>query len=179
MSDSLGPHGLQDTRLLCPVLYLPEFAQTHVHWVGDAIQLEQPLLPPSPPTFKSFPALGSSPMGLFSSGGQSIGASTSASVLPMNIQYWFPLSLTGLSSLQSKRLSRIFFRTAIWKHQFFSPQAGFVPFFSPSLARFMSFQRGTALPIMYQRCMITTWFNTWINWHLSVFSNRKLPWFPF
>ena len=67
---------------------------------------------------RSFPASGSFPLSLpFASGGQSIGAS--ASVLPMNIQGWFPLGLTDLISLQSKGLSRVFFRTTIWKHQFF------------------------------------------------------------
>ena len=70
---------------------LPEFTQTHVHWVGDAIQLSHPLLFPSP-RFQSFPASGSFQMSqFFASGGQSIRVSASASVLPMNIQYWFPL----------------------------------------------------------------------------------------
>ena len=65
--------------------YLLEFAQTHVHLVSDTIQPSHPLLPPSP--FASFPASGSSQMSrLFASGGQSIGASASASDLPMNIQ---------------------------------------------------------------------------------------------
>ena len=59
---------------------------------------------------------------LFESGGQSIGASASASVLPMNIQGWFPLGLTGLISLQSKGLSRVFSSTKIQKRQFFSIQ---------------------------------------------------------
>ena len=59
---------------------------------------------------------------LFTSGGQNIGASASASVLPMNIQGWFPLGLTGLISLKSKGLSRIFSRTTVQKHQFFSAQ---------------------------------------------------------
>ena len=58
----------------------------------------------------------------FTSGSQSIGASTSASVLPMNIQGWFPLGLTGLTCLKSKRLSRVFSRTTVQKHQFFSTQ---------------------------------------------------------
>ena len=73
-----------------PVLhYLPEFAQTSVHWVGDAIQSSHPLLPPSSPSPQSFPASGSFPMSqLFSSGGQSTGASTSASGLPNNLQDW-------------------------------------------------------------------------------------------
>ena len=74
---------------------------------------------------QSFPASGSFPLSwLFDSGGQSIGAS--ASVLPMNVQVWFPLGLTGLISLQYKRLSRVLFSTTIKKHQSFSPQVFFV-----------------------------------------------------
>ena len=70
-----------------------------------------------------FPASQSFPMSrLFASNGQSIGASASASVLPMNIQGWFPLGLTGLISLMSKGLSRVFSRTTTQKHQFFSTQ---------------------------------------------------------
>ena len=70
---------------------------------------------------QSFPASGSFPMSpLFPSGGLSIGASATASVLPMNIQGWFPLGLAGLISLLSKGLSRVFSSTTIWKHQFFS-----------------------------------------------------------
>ena len=72
---------------------------------------------------QTFPASGSFLMSqLFTSGSQSIGASTSASVLPMNIQGWFPLGLTGLTCLKSKRLSRVFSRTTVQKHQFFSTQ---------------------------------------------------------
>ena len=72
---------------------------------------------------QSFPASGPFPTSwLFVSGVQSIGASVSASVLPMNIEGWFPLGLTGLISLQSKGLSRVFASTTIWKHQFFSAQ---------------------------------------------------------
>ena len=58
----------------------------------------------------------------FTSGGQSIGVSASASVLPMNIQGWFPLGLTGLIPLLSKGLSRVFCSTTVWKHQFFGTQ---------------------------------------------------------
>ena len=66
------------------------------------------------------PASGSFPVSeLFTSGGQSIGASASASVLPMNIQAWFPLGLIGLISLLSKGLSRVFSSITVWKHQFF------------------------------------------------------------
>ena len=72
---------------------------------------------------KSFPVSGSFQMSqFFASGGQSIGASASASVLQMNIQDWFPLGLTGLISLQSKGLSRVFSSTTIQKHQLFSAQ---------------------------------------------------------
>ena len=69
---------------------------------------------------QSFPASGSFPVSqLFASGGQSTGASASVSVLPMNIQDWFPLTLTGLVTLQSKGLSRVFSNTTVQKHQFF------------------------------------------------------------
>ena len=72
---------------------------------------------------QSFPASGSFPMSqFFALGGQSIGASASASVLPMNIQDWFPLRWTGWISLQSKGLSRVFSNTTVQKHQFFSAQ---------------------------------------------------------
>ena len=99
-----------------PVHHQPlELAQTPVHRVSYAIQPSHPLLSPSPPAFNL-----SQQQGLFqffTSGGQSIGASSSASVLPMNIQDWFPLGLTGLISLQSKGLSRTFSNTTVQKHQ--------------------------------------------------------------
>ena len=89
--------------------YLPEFAQTHIHWVIDAIQPSQT---PFSSCSQSFPAIGSFPMTqVFASGGQSIGASVSAIVFPRNIQSWFPLGLTGLISLLSKGLSRVFSST--------------------------------------------------------------------
>ena len=106
-----------------PVLhYLPEFAQTHVHWVDEPIQPSH-LLSPFSSCLQSFPALGSfSVSWLFASGGQSIGASASASVLPMNIKDWFLLGLTSLISLQSKGLSRVFSNTTVQNYQFFSAQ---------------------------------------------------------
>ena len=74
--------------------HLLEFAQTHVHWVHDGIQLFHPRLSPSPPAFNLLPASGSFPVSrIFASGGQSIGASASASIFPMNIQGSFPLRL--------------------------------------------------------------------------------------
>ena len=79
--------------------------------------------PPISSCPQSFPASGSFPMSrLFPSGGQSIGASASETALPMNNQGWFPLGLTGLISLQSKGLSRVFSSTTVQKHQFFSSQ---------------------------------------------------------
>ena len=82
---------------------LPEFAQTHVHWVSDDIQSSDPLSSPLLPTFNFFPAPGSFQMSqFFMSGGQSIEVSASASVLPINIQDWFPLGWTGWISLQSR-----------------------------------------------------------------------------
>ena len=107
-----------------PVLhYLLEFSQSHVHWASDAIQ---PPHPPSPP-FTSFPqscpASGSFPVSwLFSSSGQNIGVSASVSVVPMNIQGWFPLGWTSLISLLSKGLSRVSSSTTIQKHQIFRVQ---------------------------------------------------------
>ena len=72
---------------------------------------------------QSFPASGSFPLSqFFASDGQSIGVSASASVLPMNIQDWFPLGWTGWISLQSKGLSRVFSNITVQKHQFFSTQ---------------------------------------------------------
>ena len=86
-----------------PVLhYLPEFAQTHVCWVGDAIQSSRPLSSPSPPALNLSHHQHLFPVSwLFASGSQSIGVSASASVLLMSIQDWFPLGLTGLIFLQS------------------------------------------------------------------------------
>ena len=106
-----------------PVLhYLLEYAQTHVHWVCDAIQPSHPLslfllLLSIFPSIRSFPV-----NWLCTLGGQRIGISASASVLTMNIQVWLPLGLTGLISLRSRRFSRVFSSTTIWKHQFFGTQ---------------------------------------------------------
>ena len=101
---------------------LPDFTQTHVCWVSDAVQPCHPLSPFSSCP-QSFPASESFPVSqLFTSSDQSIGASVSASVLPMNIQGWFPLGLTGLISLLSKGCSRVFSNTTVWKCKFFGTQ---------------------------------------------------------
>ena len=122
VSNSLQPHGLQHTRLPCPSP-TPEACSNSCplsQWCHPAISSS---VIPFSSCFQSFPASGSFPMSLlFASGGQSIGASASASGLPMNIQGWFPLGLTGLVSLQSKGLSRVFSSTTVRKHQFFGTQ---------------------------------------------------------
>ena len=102
--------------------YLLEFAQIHIHWVGDVIEPSHPLSPLLllPSTFPSIRVFSSGRF--FTSGGQSIGPSASASVLPMNIQGWFPLGLTSYISLLSKGLSREFFSTTVQKYQFFGVQ---------------------------------------------------------
>ena len=86
-----------------PVLhYLTEYAQTHVHWISDAISSSVTSFSSWP---QSFPVLGSFPMSqIFDSGSQSIGASASTLFLPVNIQGWFPLGLISLISLKSKWL---------------------------------------------------------------------------
>ena len=84
--------------------HLLELAQTHVHSVGDASQPSHPLSSPSSPAFNLAQHQSLQMSQFFTSGGQSIRVSASASVLPTNIQDWFPLGLTGLISLQSKGL---------------------------------------------------------------------------
>ena len=122
VSDSLRPHELQHARPPCPSptpgVYPNSCASSR--WCHPAISSS---VVPFSSCLQSFPASGSFSMSQFlTSGGHSIGASASASVLPMNIQDWFPLGLTGLISLQSKGLSRVFSSTTIWKHQFFGAQ---------------------------------------------------------
>ena len=125
MSDSLWPHGLQHTRLPCPS---PSPAVCSIscsssQWCHPAISSS---VIPFSSCLQSFPASGSFPMSqFFASGGQIIGISASASVLPMNIQDWFPLAWTGWISLQSKGLSRVFSNTTVQKHQFFNAQLSF------------------------------------------------------
>ena len=121
VSDSLWP--MEYSMPGHPVHHqLPDFTQTHVHWVGDAIQTSHPVVPFSS-CLQSFPATGSFQMSQFvASGGQNIGVSTSALVLPMNSQDWFPLGWMGLISLQSKGRSRVFSNTTVQKLQYFGVQ---------------------------------------------------------
>ena len=122
VSDSLWPHGLQHTRPPCPSPTPGVYSNS-----GPLSQWCHPTISSSVVPFsshlQSFPASGSFQMNqLFVSSGQSIGASASTSVLPMNIQDWFPLKWTGWISLQSKGLSRGFSNTKGQKHQFFGIQ---------------------------------------------------------
>ena len=106
-----------------PVHQLPEFTQTHVHEVSDAIQPSHPLSSPSRPAPKTSQHQGLFPMSqLFALGGRSIGVSALASFLPKNTQDWSPLEWTGWISLQSKGLARVFSNTTVQKHQFFGAQ---------------------------------------------------------
>ena len=122
MSDSLQSHGLQHTRLPWPSP-TPRACSNSCpssRWCHPTISSS---VVPFFSCLQSFPASRSFPVSqFFASGGQSIGVSASVSVLPINIQDWFPLELTGLIFLQSKGISRVFFNTTLQKHQFFDSQ---------------------------------------------------------
>ena len=122
-SNSLQPQGLQCTRLPCPSPPPRAYSNSCplTPWCHPTISSSDDPFSSCP---QSFPASGSFPMSwLFTSGGQNIGASASASILPKNIQGWFPLGLTGLISMPSKGLSRVFSNTTVQKHQFVSTQS--------------------------------------------------------
>ena len=122
VSDSLRPHGLQHARLPCPSPTPGVYSNSCPlnRWCYPSILSS---VIPFFSCLQSFPASESFLMSwLFASGGQNFGASVSASVLPMNIQGWFPLGLTGLFSLQSKELSKVFPNTTVQKHSFFGTQ---------------------------------------------------------
>ena len=116
----LWPHGLQHARPPCPSPTAGVYSNSCLlsRWCHPTISSS---VIPFSSRLQSFPASGFFQMNqLFPSGGQSIGVSASISVLPMNIQNWFPLGWTG--SLQSKELSRVFSNTTVQKHQFFGAQ---------------------------------------------------------
>ena len=120
--DSLWPHGLQQARLPCPLPTPRVYSSSCALSWRCRPTISFPVVPFSS-RLQSFPASGSFPMSqFFASGGQSVGVSASATVLPMNIQDWFPLGWTCWISLQSKGLSRVFSNTTVQKHQFFSTQ---------------------------------------------------------
>ena len=133
ISDSLQLHGLHHTKLHCPSPTPGAYSNPcpSSRWCHPAISTS---VTPFSSCLQSFPASGSFPMSqFFTSGGQNIGASASASVLPMNIQYWFPLGLTGLISLQCEGLSRIFSNTTVQNYQFFCAQC-----YSPNTHPYMT-----------------------------------------
>ena len=122
VSDSLWPHGLQHARSPCPSPTPRACSNSCLSswWCHPNILSS---VVPFSSCLQSFPAAASFPMNLFFAlGGQSAGVSVSASVLPMNIQDWYSLGLTGLISLQSKGFARVFSNTTVQKYQFFSVQ---------------------------------------------------------
>ena len=122
MSNSLRPHGLQHTRPPClsPTRGVNSNSRPLSQWCHTTIS---PSVIPFSSHLQSFPKLGSFYVNQsFISGDQSTGVSASASVLLMNTQYWFPLGLTGLISLKSKELLRVFPNTIVQKLQFFGTQ---------------------------------------------------------
>jgi len=128
ISNSLRPHGLQHAKPLCPSP-TPRACSYSCPWSQWCHPTISSFVIPFSSHLQSFPASGSFPVSqFFALGGQSIGVSVSTSVLPMNIQDWFPLGLTGWISLQSKGLSRVFSNTTVQKHQFFSARL-----YSPTL----------------------------------------------
>ena len=119
---TLRPHGLQHTRLPCPSLSPRVYSNSCPlsQWCHPTIS---PSVVPFSSCPQSCPASGSFPLSwLFTSGGHNTGASAPASVLPMNVQDWFPLGWTGWISLLSNGLSRVFSNTIVQKHQFFGAQ---------------------------------------------------------
>ena len=121
VSNSLWSHGLQHTRPPCPSPTLRVYSDSCPlrRWCHSTISSS--VIPFS--CLQSFPESGCFPMRrFFTSGGQSIGVSASISLLPMNIQDWFPLGWTDWISLQSKGLSSVFSSTTVQKHQFFDAQ---------------------------------------------------------
>ena len=161
MSHCLRPHGLQNAKLLfpsptprtCSNSYLPS-QYCHPTISSSVI--------PFSSCIQSFPASGSFPMSqFFPSGGQGIGASASASILPMNIQDWLPLGLNGLISLLSMGLSRVFPNSTVQKHQFFSSV-----FFMVQLSHsYMT--TGKAIALTRQTFAVKV---------MSLFSNSSLTW---
>ena len=122
VSDSLWPHGLQHGQASLSITA----PGVHSDWCSLSQWCHSTIsscVIPFSSRLQSFPASGSFPVSqFFASGGQSFGVSASTSVLPMNIQDWFPLGYTGWISLQSKELSRVFSNTTVSKHQLFCTQ---------------------------------------------------------
>ena len=130
--------------------YLLEFAQTR-----PLSQRYHPTISSSVSPFsscpQSFPASGSFPVSqLCTLGGQSIRASASASVLPMNIQSWLLLGSTNLISFQSKELSIVFSSTTVWKHQFLNAQPSFLPNSGSVVKNLLTMQEAWVQPLSWE-----------------------------
>ena len=168
MSVSLWPHGLEHARVPCPSPTPGACSNScpSSRWCHPTISSSD--IPFSCP--QSFPASGSFPMSrLFTSGGQSIG--TSASVLPMNIQGWFPLGLTGWISLLSKGLSRVFSNTTVRKHRFFHAKPSF---WSNSYIRTWLLKKTRALTIQtFVSKVMSLLFNTLSRFVIAFLSRSK------
>ena len=154
-----------------PVLhYLLEFAQTHVHWITDAIQPSHPLLPLLL-LLSIFPSIR-----VFSSElarciwWPKCWSFTLASVLPVNIQGWFPLELTGLISLLSKGLSTVFSSTTTQKHQFFGSQFSLIQLSHP----YMTIRKTIALTLWtFAGKVMSLLFNTLCSFVIAFLPRRK------
>ena len=172
MSDSLLPHALQLARLLCPLILwsLLKFMSIESVMLSKHLALCHPLLL-LPSVFPSI-SIFSNEL-LFTSGGQSIGASVSASVLPMNIQSWFLLGLTGLISLLSKGLSRVFSSTTVQKHQFFSTQPSL---WSSSYIHTWLLETVALTRWIFVRKVISMLFNTLSRFVIAFLSRSKCLW---
>ena len=156
---TLQSHGLQHARPPCPSPTLRACSNScpSNQWFHPTIS--SPVIP----FFSSlqyFPASGSFLRSQFLAwGGQSIGISASPLALPMNIQYWFPFRLTGLISLQSKGLSRVFSNTTVQKHQFFSAQLSL--WFNSHIHPYVTTGKTIALPRwVFVGKVISLLFNT-------------------
>ena len=169
MPNSLRPHGLQHARLPCssPTPRACSNSCPLSRWCHPTISSS---VVPFSSCLQSCPARGSFQKSqFFTSGGQSIGAS--ASVLPMNIQDWSPLGWTGLISLQSKRLSRVFSSTTVQKHQFFALNL----LYGPTLTSIHT-GKTTALT---RRILATLaqWFpDPWFLWRTPLLMKHKDLW---
>ena len=122
VSDSLQPHGMQHVRPSCPSPTPRPYSNSWPvsRWLNPTISSFVVPFSSHRQSFTESKSFQMSPF--FTSGGKSIGVSASTSVLPMNIQDWFPLGWTGWISVQSKGLSRVFSNTTVQKHEFFGTQ---------------------------------------------------------
>ena len=167
MSNSLRPHALQHARLPYPLLSSGVCSNSCPlsQWCHSTISSSVTAFSSCPQSFSESETF---PMSrLFPSGSQRFGTSASASVLLVNIQDWFPLGVTGLISLQSKGLSRVFSNTTVWKHQLLGTQ----PSLRSNSHLYMTLGKTTALTIWtFVSKVIFLLFNT-----LSRFVTALLP----